>query len=118
MLTSPSGRKSRVIPPDVRELSPSRDDFVVPQLFTFPAAAACRQDHHLAVAHGLRISQSEDPRRLKLRGKDLTAFTDMHCRDHKDQYAPGFQPTVRVRQEHPFRAFVSTFADGPVVWWI
>ena len=105
--------KLHIIPSDARELSASRHDIIVPQLITFPTAAARREDHHLAVGHGLRISQSEDSRRLKLRGKDLTAFPDMHCRDHKDQNTPGFQPAaLGVRQEHPFRTFVSTFASS------
>src|SRR5947209_5649547 len=47
--------KLRIIPSDTCELSPPRHDIVVPQLLTFPAIAARRQDHHLTVAHGLRI---------------------------------------------------------------
>src|SRR5579872_6166565 len=44
-----------IIPSDARELSASRHDIIVPQLVTFPTAAARRQNHHLTVAHGLRI---------------------------------------------------------------
>ena len=110
--------KLPIIPSGACELGTTCDNFVVLQLLTFAAAAARREDHHLAVAHGLRIGQSEDPGRLKLRGKDLATFTDVHCRDDKDQDSPGLQPVVSVRQEHSFRTFVSTFAHGPVVWWL
>src|ERR1035438_3279025 len=69
--------KSLIAPPDIRELGTSRDKVVVPQLLPLPEASPRRQDHHLAVAHGLRISQSKDSGRLKLRGKDLGAFADI-----------------------------------------
>ena len=39
----------------------------------------------------------------------------MHCWDDEDQDSAGFQPAVRVRHEHPFRALASSFASGPVV---
>ncbi|MGA3241369.1 MAG: hypothetical protein ABSG03_34335, partial [Bryobacteraceae bacterium] len=87
-------------------------------MFALPSAAACCQDDYLAVAHGFRFSQAKDSSLLEPRGKDLAAFTDTLRRNHKDEYASGFQPAVHVRQEHSFRAFVSTFADSPVVWWL
>jgi hypothetical protein len=55
----------------------------------------------LPVSHGLWISQVEDSGVLKLRSKDLSAFPNVHRRNHKDQNAAGFQPAVRVRQEQP-----------------
>src|SRR5437899_2399758 len=69
-------------------------------------------------AHSARIRQPKDSSIFEPRSKDLAAVTDVLRRDHKDEYASGFQPTVRVCQEHPFQAFVSTFADSPVVRWI
>jgi hypothetical protein len=70
---------------------------------------------YLAVAHGFQIRQPKDSSIFEPRSKDLAAVTDVLRRNHKDEYASGCQPTVRVRQEHPFQAFVSTFADRPVV---
>jgi predicted ATPase len=89
----------------VRKLSTSRDDVVVPQLFALPSAAPRCQDDYLSVAHRFRISQTKDSSLLEPRGKDLAAFTDMLRRNHKDEYASGFQPAVRVRQEHSVRSF-------------
>src|ERR1039458_7263873 len=43
--------KLRIIRSDACELLPSRDNLVVPQLLTFAAVTARRQDHHLAIAH-------------------------------------------------------------------
>src|ERR1035438_963656 len=108
--------KSLIAPPDIRELGTSRDKVVVPQLLPLPAASPRRQDHHLAVAHGLRISQSKDSGRLKLRGKDLGAFADMHRRHDENEDAPGLEPTIRVRQKHPLCTLASSLAPDPIVW--
>jgi hypothetical protein len=109
------GSKLRIVPPDVGELGASSDNSVVHQLFAFPSTATRCQDHHLPIAHGFRVSKSKDPGRLKLRGKDIGKFTDMHRRDDEDKNTSDLQPAVRVRQEHPFRALASNFASGPVV---
>ena len=109
------GREPLVIFSEVRELSTSGDDVVIAQLFALPTAAACCQDNYLAVSHGFRIRQPKDSSIFEPRSKDLAAVTEVLRRDHKDEHASGFQPMVRVCQEHPFHGFVSTFADSPVV---
>ena len=96
-------------------MSTPRDNIVVSQLLSLPAAPPCCQDHYLPVSHGLWISQAEDSGVLKLRSKDLVAFPNMRRRNYKDQKAAGFQPAVRVRQEHALHAFAASFAGGPVV---
>lgn len=89
--------KLSILVSDACELGTASHDVVVPQRFAFAAVSARGEKNHLAVRHGLRLSQTIDLSVFELRSQDVTAFPDPFRRKHEDQNAPGTQSAVGMR---------------------
>jgi len=77
----------------------SGDIAVRKTLFLTPASS-CAYDNNLLIAHALRCLQTVNPDITEMRGENLTTFGQPVAGDNEYQHATGFQPAIRLAQEH------------------
>ena len=66
----------------------------------------------------LRRLRAVNPDFAEMRGESLTTFGQPLLGNNEEQYATGFQPAIRVTQEHLFGATTIARTQGPIIGWL